>query len=152
MGTGNSQKITPRHQRNFTACEKDREGVFRRCLPSWIFCDGSVHRWQTWCCIIHCHLHCLAKTASSCTRGWAGGLLHAPSTHTSLVQKRDKDMGRLPSHPPASPIPALHQGKLLVSAIPGRSSSCVHIALTVPLPFLSTGGLYSLPALCVMRR
>lgn len=111
MGTGNSQKITLRHKSNLTAHEKGREEVFRRYMPSWIFCDSSVHQWQTWCCVIRCHLHCPAKTASSCTRGWAGGLLHTPSIDASLVQKRDKDLSWFnspwqPSYPTHQPLPS----------------------------------------------
>lgn len=73
MGTGNSQKITLGHQGNLTACEKGREEGFGRRTPSWIFCDGSVRRQQTWCRIIRRHLRCPVKAASRCRGGWAGG-------------------------------------------------------------------------------
>lgn len=114
MGTGNSQKITLRHQGNLTACEKGREEVFRRRTPSWIFCDGSVRRWQTWCRIIRRHLRCPLKTASSCRGGWAGGAAARPEHPHGSRAEAGRGPGPVPqpltaflSHPPASPIPAL---------------------------------------------
>lgn len=52
------------------------------------------------------------------------------------------------SHPPASPIPALNWGELLVSEVPGRSSSCVQVALTLPLPSPGHQRVLLPPSLC----
>lgn len=151
MGTGNSQKITLRHQGNLTACANGREEVFRRCRLPWIF-TGSVHPWVA---TLTLHYTVLVKTAPSCTRGWAGELPHAPKVSSPASCRGgirtwagSTAPGSFPS--PASPTPALssHPGKLLLAAAPGEAAAvCKLLSPCLCLPGPGEG--FTLPlSLC----
>lgn len=115
--------------------------------------------------LMPCHSHRLAKTGSQLEQSRVSHRAAARPTHPlwsgaepgqgpGLVQQplraflSHQPLRAFLSHPPASPIPALAQPGEATGA---GGTSCVQVALTIPLPSRSMGGFYSLPSLFAQR-